>query len=262
MIDSIDLDPTLTSRDLADGFDCDHTTILRVLKAASKKWRKGHWAPHLLTEAQKRNGVRIARLHLNRRPRRQFLNNIVTVDEKWVSFANPHRSNQWLSPGQRPVQTPRPDFRHRKVMLISFWNREGLIHWDLIEQGRTVNAEVYCEQLELCRRALGRRRRPVILLQDNARPYVARRTQAKLRTMGWEWLEHPPYSPDLSPSDYHLFKSLEHHLRNQRFASTQAVRTSLIEFFQSKNSAFWSRGIDLLPEKWQKCIDSNGAYFD
>lgn len=261
VIEAIDLDPTLTTRDLAEGFDCSHTAIENILKAAGKKWRKGHWVPHLLTEAQKRNRVRIARLHLNRRQRHKFLNNIVTVDEKWVSFANPHRSNQWLSSGQQAVQMPRPDFRQRKVMLISFWNRDGLIHWDLIEQGRAVNAEVYCEQLELCRQALGRRRRPVILLQDNARPHVARRTQAKLREMGWEWLEHPPYSPDLSPSDYHLFRSLKHHLRNKRFVNTQAVRASLTEFFNLKDRVVWNRGIDLLPVKWQKCIDSNGGYF-
>lgn len=262
VIDAIDLDPTLSTRDLAEGFHCDHVTIARILKAASKKWRKGHWVPHLLTEAQKQNRVRIAHLYLNRRQRRQFLRDIVTVDEKWVSFANPYRGNQWLSPGQQPVQTPRPDFRQRKVMLISFWNRNGLIHWDFIEQGCTVNAEVYCEQLELCRRALGRRRRPVILLHDNAKPHAARRTQAKLREMGWEWLEHPPYSPDLSPSDYHLFKSLEHHLRNRRFANIEAVRTSLTDFFEFKDDQFWNRGIDLLPERWQKVIDSGGAYFD
>ena len=84
-------------------------------------------------------------------------------------------------------------------MLIGSWNREGLIYWDLIEQGRTVNAEVCCEQLELCRREIGRRRCPVILLQDNACPRVARRTQTKLRSARWECLEHSSCSPDLSP---------------------------------------------------------------
>ena len=36
---------------------------------------------------------------------------------------------------------------------------------------------------------------------------VARHTQAELRAMEWEWCEHPPYSPDLSPLNYH-FSSL------------------------------------------------------
>ena len=143
VIDAIDLDPTFTNRDLAQDFQCSHTQIARILKAAKKRWLQGHWVPYLLTEAQKRNRVRIAHDHLNRGRRRQSLNNIVTVDEKWVPFANAHRINQWLSPGQRPVQTPRPDFRERKVMLICFWNRDGLIHFDLIGQGHTMNTVVY-----------------------------------------------------------------------------------------------------------------------
>lgn len=262
VIDAIDLDPTLTTRNLGNIFKCSHMEIAKILKAAGKRWHKGHWVPHLLNDAQKKSRVRIARLHLNRGQRRKFLNNIVTVDEKWISFFNPHRNNQWLSIGQRPIPTPRPDFRQRKVMLIIFWNSNGPIHWNLIEQGRTVNAEIYCEQLDLCCLALGRRYHPVILLHDNAKPHTSVRTQTKLREMGWEWLEHPPYSPDLSPTDFHLFRSLEHHLRNRSFVDTQEVLTTLTEFFKLKDAIFWKRGIDLLPEKWQKVIDFDGAYFD
>ena len=63
------------------------------------------------------------------------------------------------------------DFRHRKVTRWPiFWNCEGPTHWNLIERERSVNVEVYCEQLELSRRALERRhRRPVFLLQDDDR---------------------------------------------------------------------------------------------
>ena len=79
------------------------------------------------------------------------------------------------------------------MILISSWNREGpLVHWDLIEQGRTVNAEVCREQFELCLRALDRHRLPVISLRDNARPRVAPRTRAKLHATGWEWLKYSP----------------------------------------------------------------------
>jgi hypothetical protein len=33
----------------------------------------------------------------------------------------------------------------------------------------------------------------------------------------WELLRHPTYSPDLAPSDYHLFEPLEGHLRGQHY---------------------------------------------
>ena len=41
---------------------------------------------------------------------------------------------------------------------------------------------------------------------------------------------HAPYSPDLAPSDYHLFRSMEHSLRNMQFANIQHVRKWVGDF--------------------------------
>jgi histone-lysine N-methyltransferase SETMAR len=133
----------------------------------------------------------------------------------------------------------------------------------LLPAGETINAERYCEHLDRCSQALPRRRRRnVILLQDNARPHVARLTRDRLTELGWELLDHPPYSPDLSPSDYHLFRSLEYFLVKNKFRNINHLRRGLTDFFESKDVEFYERGIDLLPEKWEKTIESNGAYFN
>ena len=42
------------------------------------------------------------------------------------------------------------------------------------------------------------------VLHDNAQPLIAQPTLPKLNELGYEVLSHPPYSPDLSPTDYHL----------------------------------------------------------
>jgi hypothetical protein len=44
----------------------------------------------------------------------------------------------------------------------------------------------------------------VELLHD-AHLHKAARTQALLEHFNWELFDHPPYSPDFAPSDYHLF---------------------------------------------------------
>ena len=43
----------------------------------------------------------------------------------------------------------------------------------------------------------------------------------KLRDLHYELLEHPPYSPDLAPSDFYLFPKLKLFLAGQRFSSNQ-----------------------------------------
>jgi len=45
----------------------------------------------------------------------------------------------------------------------------------------------------------------VLFLNDSALDNRALATQKKLACLGIHCLDHPPYSPDLAPSDYHLF---------------------------------------------------------
>ena len=48
-------------------------------------------------------------------------------------------------------------------------------------------------------------RKGVIFHQDSARPHTFLVTRKKLLELGWEVMPHPQYSPNLAPSDYHLF---------------------------------------------------------
>jgi len=71
--------------------------------------------------------------------------------------------------------------------------------------------------------------------------------------LNWEVLPHPTYSPDLAPSDYHLF-SMGHALAEWHFDSY--IRKWIDEWFASKDEEFFWRGIHKLPERWEKCIIS------
>jgi len=78
--------------------------------------------------------------------------------------------------------------------------------------------------------------------------------------LGWEVLSHPPYSPDLAPSDYYLFRSLQNSLNGKTFNDDDAVKSYLVQIFASKNQKFYERGIMELIERWQKVIDQNKKY--
>ena len=81
-----------------------------------------------------------------------------------------------------------------------------------------------------------------------------------LREFGWEALMHPPYSLDLAPSNYYLFQSLKNSLNGVKLALKEAGENHLVQFLAQKSQKFYSDGIMILPEKWQKVIDQNGIY--
>jgi [histone H3]-lysine36 N-dimethyltransferase SETMAR len=73
-------------------------------------------------------------------------------------------------------------------------------------------------------------------------------------------IPHPPYSLDLAPSDYHLFRSMYHYLSGKNFNKPEEVKSSLEEYFASKPSSFYNNGIKNLVNRWKKVVESDGNY--
>jgi len=57
----------------------------------------------------------------------------------------------------------------------------------------------------------GKFTKAVLFLHDNTPAHRALATQKKLAFLGFQFLDRPPYSPDLVPSDYHLFPGLKNY---------------------------------------------------
>ena len=91
---------------------------------------------------------------------------------------------------------------------------------------------------------------------------MAKKVKNLLKEFKWEVLTHPPYSPDLAPSDCHLFRSLSHFLDGKKFESKDQVKIFLKNFFEKKEKKFYKREIINLIERGQKTIDGQGNYFD
>ena len=88
-----------------------------------------------------------------------------------------------------------------------------VIYYELVKPNETITGQRYQMPLMRLSRVL-REKRPqyeqryekVILQHDNARPHVPKPAKTYLQTLKLEVLPHPPYSPDIAPSDYYLFR--------------------------------------------------------
>lgn len=257
-----------TLQELGNELGVTEAAVSKRLNAMGKIQKEGRWVPHELSESAIHNRFNITVSLLARQKKKSFLWRIVTGDEKWIYYDNPKRKKSWVDPGQPSTSQPKRNIHGHKVMLCIWWDQQGVLYYELLKPNETVTADVYKCQLnklndELLRKrpAIASNRRKVILLHDNARPHTGKTVKETLTQLEWETLPHPAYSPDIAPSDYHLFRSMQHGLSGTRFRNVEEVREWVDEWIASKQTSFYRDGIAQLPERWQKVVESNGKYF-
>jgi len=107
-----------------------------------------------------------------------------------------------------------------------FWDQDGILHIDYLRKGQTINVEYYSSLLMqlkdiLKEKRYGKLTNLVLFLHDNALAHRPLATQKKLAYLGFHFLDHPPYSPYLAPSDNHLFPGLKKQLEIAIFRPTR-----------------------------------------
>ncbi|GBM71713.1 Histone-lysine N-methyltransferase SETMAR [Araneus ventricosus] len=124
-------------------------------------------------------------------------------------------------------------------MLSFFFDCRVQLLIDFLPQGSIIISTQYYSALTKLRKAIKSKRpglltQQVILLHDNARPHVSRETQPTLQKFRFEVLEHPPYSPDLSPCDFHIFGPLKRAFQGTRFHSDHEVKKAVQDFLKNQ----------------------------
>ena len=259
----LELHPDSSTRDLEKVLGYDHTTIARHLKSMGYHKVLSRWTPHKLTDHDRGARVSICECLLLQPHRKDFLQSIITGDESWILYENNTRSAFWIPQGAEPPTQSKPNPHGQKRLLSVFWDSQGVLFWELLDNKKTVNTNVYIEQLHKLAEAVREKRRKrleVSLLHDNAKPHVAKFTREFLEKLGWNRVPHPAYSPDLAPSDYHLFRALKQHLRGKKFKNCEEVENGLADFFDSQPLSFWREGIETLPSRWSSVLDCDGNY--
>ena len=95
-------------------------------------------------------------------------------------------------------------------MASVLWDAHRILFIDYLEKGKTINSDYYMALLdrliaEIKKKRPHMQKKKVLFHQDNAPRLKSMKTMVKLNKLSFELLSHPPYFPDLGPSDYYLF---------------------------------------------------------
>ena len=83
----------------------------------------------------------------------------------------------------------------------------------------------------------------VLLQHDNAQPHTSIRTRKAITSFGWTIMPHLPYSPDLAPSDYHLFGAMKDALRGKHYGNDKKIKTGVKNWLCKQLPEFHKTGI-------------------
>ncbi|GFX81796.1 mariner Mos1 transposase [Trichonephila clavipes] len=92
----------------------------------------------------------------------------------------------WLKRREAAQMAAKPGLTARKVLLCIWWDWKGIIYYELLPYGQTLNSDLYCQQLKHLHLAIEQKRpelanrRGVVFHQDNARAHTSVTTHQKL----------------------------------------------------------------------------------
>lgn len=266
IITVVDANPHLSLAEISDMLDISEGSAHAHLISSGYRNRADVWVPHELSERALMERINTCALLLEKENEAPFLKRMITGDEKLIVYNNVVRRRSWSAKRSEPQTVAKAGLHPKKVMLCIWWDCKGVVYFELLKHNETINSVKYCQQLDNLKKAIAEKRpelanrKGVVFHHDNARPHTSVATCQRLHEFSWDVLPHPPYSPDLAPSDYHLFRSLQNSLMGKNFASLECIKKHLNNFFESKTQKFWMDGINCLTDRWKSVIERGGQY--
>jgi len=154
-----------------------------------------------------------------------------------------------------------------KILASIFWDQDGILLIDCLPKGHTLNTEYYLSLLVqmkdiLKEKCCGKITKGVLFLHDTATAHWALATHKKLAYLCFQCLDHPPQSPDLALSDYHLLPELEKQLKGCHFSSDAEAIAAAETWLDRLPSEFFFSGLQKLEQWAKKCFELCGEYVE
>jgi len=267
----IEINPRSTFDDIVAQTSLCRYTIQEIVHDSLRKRKlASRWIPHELTDKNRIERVEACRENLAKFKEEKWrLCDVITGDESWFylrQIGHKQSNASWVGEGEMPLTVVRRDRFEPKNMYSIFFKTTGLVHIDCLESGKTITGNYYIENcLKPVVKEINKQRSTsgttnMKFLHDNARPHVHKDVKSFVKDSGLTLIRHPPYSPDLAPSDFWLFDRIKSHLDDHTDVESQ--KRQITKLLRSIPKEEYKKTFDKWLERMQLCIDNHGHYFE
>ncbi|GFV15654.1 mariner Mos1 transposase [Trichonephila clavipes] len=200
-----------------------------------------------------------------------LLKKVITCDESWFFTYDPEtkcQSMHWKTPTSPRAKKARMSKSKFKAMMIVSFDIHGIVYLHWVPEGQTINQHYYLEVLGNLRERI-RKNRPEmwkekswIFHQDNAPAHSTLSVKRFLAKHSIPMLEHPPYSPDLTPCDFYLFPKVKSTLKEIRLESAEAVKEKAAGVLKELTKDDFQHCFQQWKIRTKRCRDREGVYIE
>jgi len=260
-------EPFHSTRSIAQSLSVSRETVRDVLKNKLKLRKfKCKWIPYQLTETRKKHRVHLASLLHSSLENMEILEKTITGDQAWFYFDNP-ADEQWAASPEDVQRNASRTLQSKKVMVTILWGLKGYYIVEALPVDQKYNSIYFVKLLQKLRDNLkatrGFKRIKIFYLHlDNAKVHRSQYTTEQAEELGFKMLPHPPYSPDLAPSDFFLFGYIKTQLKGSNFKTVAMLMEAIISILNKISQELIEKIMMEWVDRLQTVISHKGDYID
>jgi histone-lysine N-methyltransferase SETMAR len=263
-------DPHLSARQIAKSLGVGHATVCRCLSdGLGLKCLHLRWVPHTLTADQKAKRASYAEVMLRILATHQStgFHYLFTGDESWIFYTYYDRT-RWVYSWEDVEEAVRPSHYQKKTMVTIFFNGSGQFVIDILPIGVKMDSTYFADNIidTLAGSCYPDGRQPgerkVMLHFDNAPIHCTAMITERMFLREFKKMDHPPYSPDLSPCDFFLFGYLKGELTKRDYATPEDLFFEIRSVTAGISPELCRRVFESWIVRLQECINSGGEYVE
>lgn len=260
--------PFASSYVIADNLNEVQSTVYRYLtKHLGLVYKLSYWVPHSLNYEQKKKRSEGASMLFRVLccAFKQNWRSIITGDQSWFRLSYDH-TGKWCLPNEKRPDGDGSVISIQKVMVTIIWGVYGFYIVDFLEPGKSFNSSYFNENIlnklidmkeEIWSES---RERKIWLHLDNCRVHNSGVVTDAIAISGFKRAPHPPYSPDIAPSDFFLFGYIKEKLKGKWFESIDDLKESILEILGKIDEETRRRVFKEWLQRCENLANSDGSY--